>query len=91
MTAQHTPDRLQHAHEADECETPAEERARPVATRCPQCRSFECGPYRCRFTMVTHADYRDMCGPDTPEPSGPSEYAELLRDDNNQRAKDWPR
>ncbi len=25
---------------------------------CPQCSSEQCGPYRCRFSGLTHATYR---------------------------------
>ena len=26
----------------------------PLLHKCPQCRSLECGPVRCRFTMTEH-------------------------------------
>lgn len=26
---------------------------------CPQCNSEGCGPYRCRFSSITHAQYRE--------------------------------
>jgi hypothetical protein len=33
---------------------------KPIDTLiCPQCNSEGCGPYRCRFSGETHAEYRE--------------------------------
>jgi len=31
--------------------------------KCPQCGSDECGPMRCRFTMVKHIVFRTLFNP----------------------------
>lgn len=38
-------------------------------TRCPQCGSMDCGPIRCRFSMIEHNDARTMPQPVQPVPA----------------------
>lgn len=33
--------------------------------KCPQCGSLECGPWRCRFTMIRHKDAAPQVSPKT--------------------------
>lgn len=32
--------------------------------KCPQCGSMECGPWRCRFTMIEHRNAVPQATPD---------------------------